>query len=139
MTLDRTERRLVTEAAALLALAGAALACGGFARSRPLLARWARRGAVTRAADASDETPSIVAWAVAAVAGRLPFSKSCLVKALVTDVMLRRRGLSSSLYVGVRRGRSLAAHAWVESDGAVVIGGLDDLTDYTVLSGARLL
>jgi len=88
-------------------------------------------------------TPSsavAVAWAVTAVARRLPGCNTCLVKALATDVMLRRRGLSSTLHLGVRPPGlgTLDAHAWIDSDGAVVMGALEDLGSYTVLSGARL-
>ena len=146
IALDRSERRLVIEAAALLTLVGAALSVGGFARSRPLLEWCARKRGVFRTSapgecvPASVE-PSAVAWAVTAAASRFPFRHSCLVKALATDVMLKRRGLPSSIFVGVRRRQIAApldAHAWVESGGAVVIGALDDLRDFTVLSGARL-
>jgi Transglutaminase-like superfamily len=146
IALDRSQRRLVIEAAALLALVGAAMSVGGFARSRPLLERCARNRKASRTS-APGETfrtsiePSTVAWAVTAAATRFPFWHTCLVKALVTDLMLRRRGMPSSIFVGVRRGQieSIDAHAWVESGGAVVIGALDDLGDFTVLSGARLL
>jgi hypothetical protein len=135
IALGGSERRLVIEAAALLTLIGAALSLGGFARSRPLLGRCARDGGL-----ASIE-PSAVAWAITAAASRFPFRHSCLDKALATDAMLKRRGMPSSIRVGVRRGQVAApldAHAWVESGGAVVIGALDDLRDFTVLSGARL-
>lgn len=146
IALDRGERRLVMEAATLLTLVGAAVSVAGFARSRPFLERCARNRNRFRTSDGAFVTtpvePSAVAWAVTAAASRFPFWNTCLFKALVTDAMLRRRGMPSSVFVGVRRSQVAApidAHAWVESGGAVVIGALDDLNDFTVLSGARLL
>jgi hypothetical protein len=51
--------------------------------------------------------------------------------------MLGRRGISSNLRLGVRHdGESLnpfTAHAWVECQGLVVMGAVDDLGDYHVL------
>ena len=147
IALDRSQRRLVIEAAALLGLVGASMSVCGFATSRPLLERCARNrkasrtSAIAGSLPASVE-PSTVAWAVTAAASRFPLWHTCLVKALVTDLMLKRRGKPSAIFVGVRRGQvaaSIDAHAWVESGGAVVIGALDDLGDFTVLSGARLL
>ena len=147
IALDRSQRRLVIEAAALVTLVGTAMSAGGFARARPLLERCARTRKASRTFAPGENLrtsvePSTVAWAVTAAVSRFPFWHTCLVKALVTDLMLRRRGMASSIFVGVRRSQiaaSIDAHAWVESGGAVVIGALDDLSDFTVLSGARLL
>lgn len=61
---------------------------------------------------------------------------TCLTKALVTMVLLRRAGHEASLRIGVTRLQfgSLEAHAWVESNGKVVIGGNHaDISRYTVL------
>jgi len=61
---------------------------------------------------------------------------TCLTKALVTVVLLRRAGQEASMRIGVARSRfgSLEAHAWVESHGKVVIGGSHaDISRYTVL------
>ena len=146
IALDRSQRQLVIEAAALLSLVGAAMSVCGFAKSRPLLERCARNRKASRTSATAEGLrtsvePSTVAWAVTVAASRFPFWHTCLVKALVTDLMLKRRGMPSSIFVGVRRGQiaSIDAHAWVESGGAVVIGAVDDLGDFTVLSGARLL
>jgi hypothetical protein len=47
----------------------------------------------------------------------LPVDSRCLVTALVLTRMLARRGISSSLVLGVRSQPSFAAHAWVERQG----------------------
>ncbi|MCY4634686.1 MAG: lasso peptide biosynthesis B2 protein [Acidobacteria bacterium] len=60
------------------------------------------------------------------VARRLPFEALCLPQAMAAQWMLRRRGVSARLWIGVRRpapGRPLAYHAWLTVDGESVIGG----------------
>jgi hypothetical protein len=50
---------------------------------------------------------------------------SCFPQALVGKMLLERRGYSSKVRIGVIKDAdgSLRAHAWVERDGVVVIGG----------------
>ena len=74
-----------------------------------------------------------LAWALAAASRRLPFRSTCLVESLAVDAMMRRRGYASEIRFGVRPPSAgvLAGHAWVECDGAVVFGALQD---YSVLS-----
>ncbi len=58
------------------------------------------------------------------------------VQALVADTMLHRRAIPSEVRIGVRMPPthiSLDAHAWVESNGLVVVGTIDRLVDYRVL------
>jgi hypothetical protein len=82
-------------------------------------------------------TPAKVAWAVRVMAHRLPGKMTCLVQALVAHTMLRRRGYRSDLRIGVA-GREpsgeIKAHAWVEHEGRIVIGELEDLGAYAVLA-----
>ena len=49
----------------------------------------------------------------------LPLHRTCLTESLVLLRMLRRRGISVRLCLGVRKdGDRLAAHAWIEQNGA---------------------
>jgi hypothetical protein len=49
---------------------------------------------------------------------------SCLKKALTLQWLLSRRGVSSRLWLGVQSEEAtLRAHAWLEHDGSVIIGG----------------
>lgn len=124
---------MVVEAAALLLLVRAGLSLLPFNTLRRTLRYYSDR---PQAAAASSALVPRVAWAVMAAARRLPMRTTCLVESLAGDAMLRRRGLSSTLRFGVRpptRGE-LAAHAWVEHDGTVVFGALDELHEYSVLS-----
>jgi hypothetical protein len=51
---------------------------------------------------------------------------SCLTQALAAHVLLAWHGHASTVRYGVRPGATgLDAHAWVEHDGAVVVGGPD--------------
>lgn len=65
-----------------------------------------------------------IVWAVGA-ADRLVPGTTCLVRALAAQVLLARRGHASQLRLGVAGGggRAFEAHAWLEQDGRVVIGG----------------
>jgi hypothetical protein len=74
-------------------------------------------------------------WSVEAAGRRLLSRNPCLPKALAVLVLFRRAGVDAELRLGVARedGRSVRAHAWVESEGEVVIGGDVPLADYTPL------
>ena len=84
--------------------------------------------------DAGRASLEQIAWAVAAASRCVPVA-TCLVQALAAQVLLGRRGHPVELHIGVARGARgrLEAHAWVESRGRVVIGGVDDLSRYTRL------
>ena len=65
-----------------------------------------------------------VTWAVAACARRVPWRTVCFQQGLAVQIMLRRRGVASTLYFGAARDedRGLAAHVWVRLGGRDVIG-----------------
>lgn len=67
--------------------------------------------------------------AVERAAVRLPGENRCLAKAMALQWMLRRRGLSASLVIGVLPGQRHGAlrdlHAWVEREGTILIGESD--------------
>ncbi len=74
-------------------------------------------------------------WAVT-VASRYVPKATCLTQALVAQVLLGRHGHRTQLRVGVARGDEgqLEAHAWLESEGKVVVGG-GELSRYALLPG----
>jgi hypothetical protein len=67
--------------------------------------------------------PPRIAWAVRAVSRYVP-GATCLTQALAARSLLAAEGTASRLQLGMARidGRP-QAHAWLESDGAIVIGG----------------
>jgi Transglutaminase-like superfamily len=66
-----------------------------------------------------------VAQAIARVKRHTPWHSNCLAQAVAGLVMLRRRGISGTLYFGMARNSqgALEAHAWLRSGGAILTGG----------------
>jgi hypothetical protein len=77
---------------------------------------------------------SRIAWCVCAASRFVPRA-TCLTQAMVAMLLLNERGRGAQLRIGVVMGDggSLEAHAWVESEGRVVIGRLRDLSRYSVM------
>ena len=59
--------------------------------------------------------------AVQKMLGVLPFDSRCLVRSLVLKHMLAKRGVPSSLVIGIRNEPTFIAHAWVERDGVPLL------------------
>lgn len=119
LALPGQERVLLTRAAALLWLFRIALWVLPFARTRSLAHALAERGS----SRARGPAPDRVGWAVETMARRVP-KATCLVRAMTAQVLLARSGYPATMQIGVAKeeGR-LHAHAWVESDGRVIVGG----------------
>ncbi|HEY9632633.1 MAG TPA: lasso peptide biosynthesis B2 protein [Coleofasciculaceae cyanobacterium] len=79
---------------------------------------------------------SQVVWAVCVVSHYMPGGVKCLARAAATQVLLSRHGHAADLHIGVAKGEEgqLEAHAWVESQGQIVIGNLSNLSRFTPLS-----
>ena len=58
--------------------------------------------------------------------GALPADSRCLVRSLVLTSLLARRGISSTLIIGVRSEPKFEAHAWVECAGAPLLSPGDN-------------
>jgi hypothetical protein len=56
----------------------------------------------------------------------------CLCRALATQILLSRYGYAGSIRIGVAKSKhgKLEAHAWVESQGRIIIGDLRELSRY---------
>jgi hypothetical protein len=82
-----------------------------------------------------------IVWSVT-VASRCIPEATCLTQALATQVLLTRRGHPVNLRIGVARNEAgeFQAHAWVEYQGRVIIGGAEAPAHYTPLplEGKRL-
>lgn len=63
-------------------------------------------------------------WAVEVCTNRLGLARTCLIRAMVAHTLLLSTRNAATLRIGVAkdRGGKLQAHAWVESNGRVVIG-----------------
>ena len=62
-----------------------------------------------------------VGRAVTKVLRLLPTDSRCLIQAIVLTAMLARRGVDSTVVIGVRSEPSFGAHAWVELDGSPLL------------------
>jgi hypothetical protein len=119
--LSPAERRLVVGAAGLLAVVRVGLWVLPF--------RWVHRavsafGSRPRSRHADDPSVERIVWAVGAAAPLVPRA-TCLVRALTAQALLARRGYASQLRLGASGGpgRRFEAHAWIERDRRVLIGG----------------
>lgn len=72
-----------------------------------------------------------VVWAVTVTSRYVP-GASCLAQALATYMFLRPRVPETNIQIGVLRSDSgeFKAHAWVECQGVVVIGGVKYLPEF---------
>lgn len=136
--LPASERRLLAKAALLLGAIRVGLWMFPFRTLRDVLDK-----AVTfhRVREMDTQTADTVVWAVEAAARHMPGFNTCLTKALAAQVLLSRRGRPTLLRIGVVRSAEgkFEAHAWVESEGRVVIGGyeLERYTPLATLEGER--
>ncbi len=75
-----------------------------------------------------------VAWALERLRRHVPWPGHCLAEALAGKYMLRRRGIASTLSLGVAKdGKThLEAHAWLHRGDVVVAGG-ENLERFTVI------
>lgn len=125
LCLPRVERGLLIEAAILLMLSRLGLWLLPFQTHLRLVARAERAGGGWQ----DREPPAVerIVWAVRVASRRVPGGGHCLTQALAGQVLLVRRGHPAHLRIGVAKGErgQLEAHAWVESQGQIVIGGQD--------------
>lgn len=102
------------------------------------------RPGARRAPAASAERLERVRWAVTACARRVPFRALCFEQGLAAQVMLRRRGIRSTLYYGAKldANRTLVAHVWVCHGNVGVIGadtrdGFNTLASFPAEAGCE--
>ena len=93
--------------------------------------RRAERRAGPSADVASSEAVRAIGAAVRRSSGLVPVA-TCLPQALAARVMLERHAVPNELRFGVAKTSTgaLEAHAWVEVDGAVIVGSLPNLSRY---------
>jgi hypothetical protein len=123
--LASSDRRLLLRTIEPLIAMRAATWTLTFARARRLadaMSRPVRADAAT-----VRPSPDRIAWASATASRFVPGGGNCLVRALATGIVLKRYGYPSELKIGVTKpaGGRFEAHAWLESDGRVVIGDFE--------------
>jgi hypothetical protein len=137
-SLSFSELRLLAESVIALAFVRLGLSLLRFQTLRRLLGKVSATGMQ----EAPPERRLIrkVVWSVNVISAYLPFFRNCLNRALATQVLLGRRGQQVNLRIGVKRDPEgeFKAHAWIESEGRIVLGGLDDLWQMTPLPPLNL-
>lgn len=129
VAITKSDRRLLVSAILLLTTVRLGLLLLPFQTLRRFLTKITQTTSKLK----TDQSLDKVVWAVRVASRYMPGIK-CLARALTTQVLLGRRGYQTQLRIGVAKGQGgLEAHAWVESQGRVVIGGLKDLERYTLL------
>lgn len=116
--------RLLVRATAALTAARVGLSVLGFDDVHRYAAR------LPRAATTGGVSSDRIAWAVSAMARRIPGTQ-CLPQAVAALALLRREGYDAELRVGIARdgAHNVIGHAWVEHGGQVIIGETDE--DYS--------
>ncbi|MFN3944122.1 MAG: lasso peptide biosynthesis B2 protein [Allosphingosinicella sp.] len=111
---------LLAEASALLVVAAILI------RMLPFRTVWKLAGGESACLpDGAQVGPDVLrpAWAVEAAARRLPLRLVCFQKGLALSMMLRRRGIGSTLHYGVTQNEErLSAHVWLSVGGQIVLG-----------------
>ena len=130
-------RRLLAEAVLCLAVARASVLSVPF---RHISRRLGTHGRESSAAAHAAPTLAVVGdivWSLQAASRRLPWRCACLEQGIAGKMMLRRRRIASTLYLGVARAdddvREVTAHAWLRS-GPLLITGAAGHDRYTVVS-----
>lgn len=119
------DRRLFLEAAGSLLWAKFLVHAIPFRRLAPQLGRSQAETPATLTA--RERALAVdVSWAVQAAARHVPLGFVCLPQAIAAQRMLRRRGVPTTLYLGVATSpenpASLAAHAWLRAGDKIVTG-----------------
>ena len=130
------ERRLLLEAFVWLGLMRAAILLLPFRFVVRIFRLHAGQPTESCTSDRSNlATP--IGWAIRAAAARTPWESACLGQALAGMAMLRRRGISGIIFLGVAKDatvpQAMAAHAWLSS-GDTILTGDGGHERYTVIS-----
>jgi hypothetical protein len=130
--LPAADRRLLVMSALLLGAVRLGLWLLPFQTVRRLLA--SMTGVTTTLHDTEQTSIERIAWAVAEASQSIPRA-TCLTQALAMQVLLGWQGHAARLCIGVARSDigQFQAHAWVECQGRVVIGGADAPSRFTPL------
>ena len=133
--LNRLQWKSLACSLVMLPLIDISLRLAGYKRSRDTLAALAKSRSPANS-EADIETVGEQMARVVSIAGRRsPWPTTCLRQALMLWFLLNRRGIVCEVRVGVENSvtSGFAAHAWVERNGRVLIGGEHAQARYVVL------
>ena len=134
--LDFLQWRYLLASLVLLPVIDISLRRVGYKRTLLWLSQRVQRAEVKINRLDAPDVASKIARMVSLAGRRGPWPTTCLRQALLLWFFLARRGLVAELRLGVEKSADgdFAAHAWVERDGHVLIGGEDVQQRYVVLN-----
>ena len=123
--------------AALLVSVSIGFAVGSFSRIRRYLLRLCDLAASVVPGTPS---PERVVSAVDAADRHVPGHRTCLMRSLTAEALLRLYGFAPDHRIGVTRERDteMKAHSWLELRDDVLIGDLEDLSRYEPLPSLQM-
>ena len=128
LRLSSFDCRLFVEAAIWLGIARLAVLVVPFRRIAPFLGRHMAESPQTTESE-HKEIAERISWVVQTASRHMPWECKCLTQAIAGKGMFKRRGLRTTLYLGVAKDgdENLKAHAWLRSDDIIVTGarGMD--------------
>ena len=131
------QRRLLAETVLWLAIARLMVVAVPFRRLSRRLGTQGRESSTEVHGESTQALVREIVWSLQAASRRLPWRCACIEQGIAGKMMLRRRAIGSTLYLGVARageGESQAsAHAWLRS-GPLVLTGAAGRDWYTVVS-----
>jgi hypothetical protein len=127
LKLPSAEKRLLTRACILIGTIRLGLELSSFRTLRKFLASIKPYPSKFTGKFSEEQ----LTWAITVASRYIP-KATCLAQALALKVLLQQAGHLACLHIGVEQAGkgNLKAHAWVESGGRILIGGLN-LNQYT--------
>ena len=123
---DPVDYLLAAEALLFLAIARFGLRFFHFQRVRRILSLFASIGRHLKSRGAA---PPRLAWAIETAKRRSPRPGTCLADAIAAEALFRQFGYAPVLCVGAAvYGGKFAAHAWLENNEVVMVGGPETFT-----------
>lgn len=125
--LNKKDFLIAGEATILLLLSRLGIMCFPYKLYRPFLGKQMKKG---RNRTVDEEIVCRVSFWIHKAAACLPLECSCLPQALTGKFMLNRRGIESTLSLGLGKDENnkLFAHAWLTVNDVPVTGGKDNST-----------
>jgi len=133
LQLNRSDKYLLIRVVALLLAIRMGLSVVPFSVLLALLRAWRERHSSRRALEQKSVKRAL--WGIRVMSPHVP-GATCLTQALAALTLLGHSGQPASLRFGIARqeGGELTAHAWVETEGKIVMGNSLHLSRYAVLS-----
>jgi hypothetical protein len=122
---SRQERNLLVEAYWQLGLVRVSILIRSFNAIAPSLGRQGVEPTIDIAPQLSSQA-DMIGWAVRAAARRTPWRSNCLAQAIAAKRMLKKRGIPSTLFLGVKKNAEengpMKAHAWLQCGKQILTG-----------------